>query len=90
MIDLSETMCSCLLGGLEDRALERLLEIRHEIARVAAEDLVAALSAEHDLHVLRGAARDHVLREEPRAGHRLVHVVDELVQHDRRSRSRWA
>ena len=53
-----------------DRALDALLEVGDQVAGIAAEDLVAALPAEHDLPVAAGELRDDVLRERAGPGHR--------------------
>ena len=68
--------------GAVDGGLDALLEVGDQIARVAAEDLVAALPAEHDLDVLGRELRDHVLRDRARPGDGEVEVVDH-VREDR-------
>ena len=65
--------------GAVDRGLDALLEIGDQIARIAAEDLVAALPAEHDLDVLRRQLRDHELRKRAGTGDRMVEVIDHLL-----------
>ena len=50
------------------------------MTRVAAEDLVAALTAENDRHVLGGKPRDVVLRERTRARDRLVEMPDDRLE----------
>ena len=62
-----------------DRRLDALLEVGDQVARVAAEDLVAALAAENDLGLACGGLGDHVLRERAGAGRRVVEVVDDAL-----------
>src|SRR5207248_4058084 len=62
-----------------DRALDALLEVRDQVANVTAEDLVAALAAEHDLAVARRELRDDELRERAGARDRVVEVVDHVA-----------
>ena len=66
--------------GPVDRGLDALLEVRDQVAGVAAEDLVAALAAEDHLAVPAGLLGDHELRERSRAGDREVEVVDDVAQ----------
>ena len=53
---------------------------------VAAEELVAALARERDLHVLRGELRDEVRRQRRGVGERLVERVGQSRQEQRRVR----
>ena len=70
-----------LLVRLEDGALERLLEVRHQVAGVAAEDLVAALAAEARPSPACARVRETMYcGKRPGPADRLVHVVDELRQ----------
>src|ERR1700681_4327420 len=62
-----------------DGALDALLEVGHQVACVTAKDLIAPLPSQQDLAVLAGQARDHVLRERPWAGHRVIEVIDDLL-----------
>ena len=68
---------------LEDRALDRLLEVEHQVARVAAEELVAALAAEDDRHALARGPRDDELRVDARARRGLVEVPDDVAERAR-------
>jgi hypothetical protein len=55
-----------------------------DVRVVAAEELVAALARERDLHVLRRELRDEVRRQRRRVGERLVERVGERGQEQRR------
>ena len=66
-----------LFVRLEDGALERLLEVRDDIASIAAEDLVATLATQHDLHLASRRSRDHVLRQQAWPRDRFIHVIDQ-------------
>ena len=68
-----------VLVGSVDRGLDALLEIGDQVARIAAEYLIAALPTEHDLHVLAGKLRNHVLRKRARAGNRNIQMPDDVV-----------
>ena len=71
------------MRGPVDRALDALLEVGDQVARVAAEDLVAALAAEDHLDLLGRGLGDHVLRERPGARRRVVHVVGDVLDRAR-------
>src|SRR4051812_5383696 len=62
-----------------DRSLQRLLEIRNEIACISAENLISTLTAKDYLDLARSKLGDHVLRKRPRPCHRRVEVIDDLL-----------
>src|SRR5438876_965695 len=62
-----------------DRALDALLEVSDQVTHVTAEDLVAALSTQHDLPMACSELRDDELRERPGSGDRVVEVVDDVL-----------
>src|SRR2546422_627297 len=68
-----------------DRPLDALLEIGNQVAGIAAKDLVATLPSKQDLAMLAGQPGDHELRERPWARHRIVEVINDLL--DGRSRA---
>ncbi len=71
--------------GCSERA-EALREQVGDVGVVAAEELVAALAGERDLHVLGGELRDEVRRQRRRVGERLVERLCERRQEQRRVR----
>ena len=71
-----------LFVGLEDGALEHLLQVGDHVAGIPAEDLVAPLAAEEYLDLPCATAGHNELGKEARAGYRLVHVIDEARQVD--------
>ena len=71
-----------LARGQQDRA--QVVDDRApEVARVAAQHLVAALAGQRDLHVLRGAAAEVPERQHRAVGQRLLERVDDRIR-DRR------
>ena len=69
-------------GGAADPLGEQV----GRVGVVAAEQLVAALAGERDLHVLGGEARDEVGRERRGVRERLVERIRERGQEQRRVR----
>ena len=62
-----------------DSAADALFEVGQQIAHIAAENLITALAAEHDLAMLRRQLRNMILRKRPGPGHRIVEMIDHLA-----------
>src|SRR5262249_54501722 len=62
-----------------DPPFDALLEIGNQTPRVPAENLVAPLPAQHDLHVIAHHLRDHVLRKRSGSRDWLVEMINHLA-----------
>ena len=62
-----------------DGGFDALLEVRDQIARITAEDLVSALTPQDHFPVSSYQLGNHVLRECSRPGGRIVHVVSDAL-----------